>query len=279
MIPRADANRRGTRYTNNTYLYGTDGRCQASDWSASACTTFRGGGYDASASKSKTTPSADAHPADASPYNAMTYIADTLKLNDDVSVTNFPMGVAINDLETQSYYPQVTLGMASNSTLLSALKSSGKIASRTYSFFAGRFGRTSSFQSDGAMAFGGYDRAKVTGKQYTTPLTPGTTCSTNMVVSITGIVLNFPNGTDASLFDGSRSESINACIAPSLPVFMNLPLKPYFAKWLTLSNSSLTVFDLGRSVGLNFWNMRYLPGYTPYVTHLTQCGVASLPLN
>ncbi len=251
------------RYTSNTYLYGTDGRCESSDWSASTCTTFRGGAYDSSASKTKKTASENAISPDPSPYNAMTYVTDTLRLDDDTSLLDFPMGVAINDLGTQGYYPQMTLGLATNSTLLNALKVSGKIASRTYSFFAGKFGATSSAQMSGAMAFGGYDKAKVTGKKYTTPLTLGSSCSTNMVVTITDIQLNFPNGTNASIFDGSRSSSITACISPSLPVFMNLPLNPYFSKWLKLSNSSLDVFDLGRSVGLNFWNMRYYPGYTP----------------
>ncbi|KAK3898020.1 aspartic peptidase domain-containing protein [Staphylotrichum tortipilum] len=251
-------------YTNNTYLYGTDGRCKADDWSAAACTTLRGGAYDASASKTQKTPSTDAYPPDSSPYNAMRYISDTLKLNDNVSVPFFPMGVAINDLETQGYYPQMTFGIGTNSTLLNTLKSSGKIASKTFSYFAGRFGGTKDAQMDGAVAFGGYDKAKVKGQRYTTPMMHGTACSTNMVVTIIDIVLNFRNGTNASLFGGSQSESMVACLAPSVPVFMNLPLDPYFSNWLTLSNSSLSVGDLYRSVGINFWNMRYHTGYKPY---------------
>lgn len=193
----------------------------------------------------------------------MKYVADTLNLNDDTSLPDFPMGVALNDFGLQSYYPQMTLGLGINSTLLNVLKSSGKIASRTFSFFAGRMGGIPSAQMEGSMLFGGYDKAKVTGRKFTSPFTPGIQCSTNMVVAITDIVLNFPNGTNVSIFEDTRSQSITACIIPSLPVFMNLPLDPYFANWLSLSNSSLDIFDMGRSVGLNFWNMRYFPGYTP----------------
>ncbi|KAH6616214.1 aspartic peptidase domain-containing protein [Chaetomium sp. MPI-SDFR-AT-0129] len=255
--------------SNNTYLYGTDGHCQDSSWSALACTTYRGGNYDGSASKTQTTPSKDAYPPDHSPFNEMEYVADTLRLNTDTSIANFPMGVVINDLEQQGYYPQMTLGVGSNSSLLHALKASGKIASRTFSFFAGRFGGVASAQIDGAMAFGGYDKAKVTGKKYTLPLTSGTACDTNMVVTITDIELNFPNGTDVSLFEGSRSESITACIAPSLPVFINIPLDPYFTRWLEVSDDRLDISDLDRSHGLNFWNMRYRPGQTPFSGDVT----------
>lgn len=254
---------RPARYTNNTYLYGTDGGCKSDGWSKSACTTLRGGAYDSSASKSQKAAATEAYPPDSSPYNAMRYVTDTLKLNDNVSVSDFAMGVAINDLETQGYYPQMTFGMGTNSTILNALKSSGKIASKTFSFFAGRFGATKEFQMDGAVAFGGYDKAKVKGQRYTTPMMHGTACTSNMVVTITDIVLNLRNGTNASLFGGSQSESMVACLAPSLPVFMNMPLKPYFSNWLALSNNTLGVEDLYRSVGINFWNMRYHTGYKP----------------
>lgn len=82
-----------------------------------------------------------------------------------------------------------------------------------------------------------------------------------MVVTIRDIELNFPNGTDASLFTGSEAESITACIKPSLPALMDLPLDPYFAEFLSLTNRSLVVFQTDRSTGLNFWNERYFPGY------------------
>lgn len=250
------------RYSSNTYVYGTDGRCD-SGWTPSACQTFRGGAFDKSASKSLGTPSTDAYPADASPYNAMTYITDTLQLSSDTSLPNFPLGIPINDLGTQAYYPQMTLGLASNSTLLNALKASGKIASRTFSFFAGKMGATAATQSEGGMVFGGYDKSKVTGKQYTSPMATGQSCSTNLVVTITDIQLNFPNGDNESLFSGSQSDSITACLSPSLPVFMNLPLQPYFNKWLELSDSNLTIYQMNRAVGINFWNMRYPPGAKP----------------
>jgi hypothetical protein len=195
----------------------------------------------------------------------MEYVSDTLKLSDDVSLEGFTMGVALNDLDTQGYYPTMTFGVGTASTLLNTLKSSGKIASRTFSFFAGRFGAVAAAQSDGGMVFGGYDKAKVTGQKYTYPLTRGTGCGTDMVVVISDIQLNFPNGTNASLFEGSQSESITACLKPSLPVFMNIPLKPYFERWLAMTDKNVDIFTLQRSTGINFWNMRYPAGITPYV--------------
>jgi hypothetical protein len=234
------------------------------EWSKSACQTFRGGFYNSSASDSKSTPSADAYPADSSPFNEMTYVTDALKLNDDTSLRDFPMGVVINELEsTQGYFPQMTLGLGTKSTLLDALKSSGKIASRTASFFAGRLGGVSSDYTEGAMAFGGYDKAKVKGKKHTAPLRPGTSCSSDMVVTITDLELNLRNGTNASLFDGSKSQSMTVCIEPSLPGFMSLPLEPYFSKWLKLSEPPTDIFALDRSFGLNFFTMRYRPDGTP----------------
>ncbi|KAK3291752.1 aspartic peptidase domain-containing protein [Chaetomium fimeti] len=261
-----------SRTVNNTYLYGTDGHCGGWEpgFTRVGCTTLRGGAYDSSKSESPKTPPRDSYPSDPAPFNQMEYVAETLKLNSDTSVLDFPMGVATDDLGKQAYYPQMTLGLGSNSTLLNALKASGKIASRTFSFFAGRFGRIPSGHVDGAVAFGGYDKAKVTGRGHTFPFSRGSVgCESDMVVSISDIELNFPDGTDMSLFEGSRSQSITTCISPSLPVFMNMPLRPYVEKMLALSNESLTIFDLQRSTGLNFWNLRYLPGYTPYNGDMT----------
>ena len=75
------------------------------------------------------------------------------------------------------------------------------------------------------------------------------------------LVLNFPNGTDASIFPRSKSSAVSMCITPSLPALMRLPLEPYVETLLGLTNTSSTSLD--RSLGLYFWNFQYKAGTSP----------------
>ncbi|ERS94881.1 hypothetical protein HMPREF1624_08779 [Sporothrix schenckii ATCC 58251] len=271
---------------NNSFVYGTDGHCTP-DLSSAACTTFRGGAYDAFSSSSRTVPAAAAHPVDAAPYSSVSYAADTVVLNATSSsvqnatastrltLTGFPMGVPLNDLGQQGYHPMNAVGLGFNSTLLSAFKASGRIASRTWSMFWGRDGADQTGQMDGVFVLGGYDSAKVVAAQkYTLPLAgAASVCSSRMVLSITDLVLNFANGTNASLFPRAASTALQACITPDYPVLMTLPANPYFQALETLTNTSIPA----RSQGLAFFANRYLPGAAPYTGDLTltfQSGLA-----
>ena len=77
----------------------------------------------------------------------------------------------------------MSLGSGSNSTILNALKASGQIASRSWSLFWGRTGATTNTQLKGSFVFVGYDRAKVSGANYTRSFSSSkSSCSTSMLV-------------------------------------------------------------------------------------------------
>lgn len=197
----------------------------------------------------------------------MTRVADTLRLNANISMDALPMGVALSDWGVQAYTPMMAIGLGTNSTLLNALRASGRIASRSYSYFWGRTipggaGR----ELDGSVVFGGYDRAKVAGSTaFMQPLSAAEPeCPSQMVVTIADVVLNFANGSDASLFPSSSSHSaaMAACLTPGLSTLMRLPLDPYFAAMMDLTKND--VYGMGRSLGIYYWNMRYeTTGYEP----------------
>jgi len=244
------------RPLNNTYVYGGTGYCNAINqgWSDTGCLTMRGGIYNSAASTSRQTIGSSASPSDAAPFNQMSYVSDTLKLNSDVSLTNITIGVAQNDLGQQGYHPQTAIGLGPNSTVLAALKKSGRIAANAYSFFWGRTGANSNAQWDGNFVFGGYDRAKTTGQKFTSPLTySNQACSSGMIVTIVDMELNFPNGTSASMFPAAKTTAMSACIFPDFPALMTLPLDPYFDNFQTLTNTSIS----NRTLGQNFFNMIY----------------------
>ncbi|KAI8299688.1 hypothetical protein K4K59_002093 [Colletotrichum sp. SAR11_240] len=89
-------------------------------------------------------------------------------------------------------------------------------------------------------------------------------CSSQLVVQITDLTLNFVNGTNVSLFSPSTNSRvvIPTCLNPTLPVMMQLPLKPWFNNWMIATNHSID--DMRNSLGYYWWNMRYLPEDKPY---------------
>lgn len=154
----------------------------------------------------------------------------------------------------------MALGLGLKSSVLNTLYTTGKIASRSWSMFWGRTGGTEDTQLDGNFLLGGYDRAKTTGQNYTRALTPAdSSCTTKMLVTITDIQINFPNGTDASLFGSSQSAAMTACIVPEYPVLMTLPSDPYFDNFEILTNASI----IDRSFGLYYYGLTYDDHVTP----------------
>ncbi|CAK7199861.1 hypothetical protein SEUCBS139899_002547 [Sporothrix eucalyptigena] len=70
-----------------------------------------------------------------------------------------------------------------------------------------------------------------------------------LVVTITDTVLNFVNGSDASIFPSSSSTAITACLTPAHSTLMWMPFDPYFDKMMNLTNNS--IYDMGRSSGVS----------------------------
>ena len=197
-------------------------------------------------------------------YPQVTHVADTLTLNDNVTLGSFPLSVALSDWGAQAYTPMMGVGLGTNSTLLNVLRSTGKIASRNYSYFWGlTVAGTSAGSLDGSVVFGGYDKAKVTGDKYIQAMTDNVAeCPSQLLVTVSDIVLNFANGTDASIFPKSKPTSFSACLTPGLSTLMRLPLVPYFDNMMALTRND--VLKMGRSLGVYYWNMRYeAAGYTP----------------
>jgi hypothetical protein len=144
------------------------------------------------------------------------------------------MGMPGYDYAAQ-FDTQNNIGFGVNSTFLNALQAAGKIASRSYSWWWGRTGATEDAQMDGAIVFGGYDRAKVTGKPYTQNLIPPeVNCQSGMRMTISDLILNFPNGTLASIL---QHKQISACLQPDFPVLMTLPTDPYYETFEQLTNT------------------------------------------
>ncbi|KIH93389.1 hypothetical protein SPBR_04181 [Sporothrix brasiliensis 5110] len=253
---------------NNTLLYGTDGYCLAGSPGAGP---WANAGLSANAYLYD---GANDTVLGGSTYPKFTHVADTLRLNSNVTLDGFPMSIALSDWGEQAYTPMMGIGLGTNSTLLNLLASSGQIASRSWSYFWGRTtvpggASGTSEQLGGSVVFGGYDRAKVTGAKYTQSMTTTEpNCPSQLLVTITDIVLNFANGSEASLFPASSSAAMTACLTPALPTLMWLPLDSYFNTMLDLTNNS--IYAMGRSVGIYYWNMRYEPsGFDPYDGDLT----------
>ncbi|OTA79564.1 hypothetical protein M434DRAFT_402045 [Hypoxylon sp. CO27-5] len=243
---------------NTSFVYGIDGHCtfKRDAPTRDGCTTIRGGAYDAFASKTRQTAYPDDFQTENAPFPETSLAADNLKINEDLTLAEFPLGVALNDWGAEGYHPMASIGLGTNSTFLNKLQESGKIASRTWSFFWGRNGGSSTSQMDGSLVLGGYDRAKLSsGERYLETLQNSTSpCATQMIVTITDMVLNFPNGTDVSIFPGSLSTALRACIVPDYPVLMTLPTEPFVNNFFELTGGA---GDHERSFGINYFALRY----------------------
>jgi hypothetical protein len=146
------------------------------------------------------------------------------------------------------------LGFGQNSSIFRALLSTKQIASRSWSMFWGLEGPNRLSQLDGSFVLGGFDQAKVNGPNYTQPLANDDQCDTRMLVTISDLILNFVNGTDVSLFNGTRNTALKACVDPSYPVLMTLPIQ-YFKVFQNFTNQANSGFN--RTFGLPFYSMVY----------------------
>ncbi|KAJ9217645.1 hypothetical protein DTO166G4_827 [Paecilomyces variotii] len=250
---------------NHSFVYGTDGFCGDS-WSEAACQTFRGGEYNASASTTHQDATAQPDLTESSPYPTFSWVTDTFKLGSNSTLSNFPIGIPQADWGEQGYHPQAALGLGKNSTILNALYTGSYIASRSWAMFWGQTGATASTQQDGNFVFGGFDRAKVSGQNYTSDLNYNDSdCPTGMFVTVTDMILNFANGSSASLFDGFQSSAMSACIVPDYPVLMTLPFEPYFEKFQMFTNQLIQE----RSYGIYYYGMLYSDVSDMYTGDLT----------
>lgn len=143
------------------------------------------------------------------------------------------------------YETQAQLGLGLNSSLLHELKDAGKIGSRSYSVYQGREG---SDKAQGSLVLGGFDQALVgTAKNYTRNLIYEGDCNSGIRVTFSKVVLNFRNGTDASLFE-TASGGLSACLKPSFPGLMTMPP----THWKRFQELTDTPEDLDRTYDINY---------------------------
>ncbi|PSK59353.1 hypothetical protein B9Z65_3677 [Elsinoe australis] len=275
---------------NNTYVYNAqDPKC-APGTPQALCLTYRGGFYDRTASSTQQASNANASGGDpfdqiqaregwstANNPNIAQWSTDDFQLNQNTTMSRFPLGVLQVDSGEVQYAPQHILGLGRNSTILSALKSARRIASRSWGMYYGKIGVTPAGQLDGSFVIGGYDRAKTQGRGATSALGEVGRCPSEMIVTISGLLLNFPNGTDVDTFAGS-SRAFQACIVPNFPLLMTMP-SDFFASLDRLWGSST---NGQRSTGVNFWGAAYDPEQgLPYYGDLTlqvSTGGQTLPI-
>ena len=149
-----------------------------------------------------------------------------------------------------------TLGLGSNSTFLINLVKAGKIPSRVWSLFWGRVGGPNTM--DGSVILGGYDREKVTGRNYTQRLdySDASGCWTGMKITVSAIEANFWNGANENVLDGPLS----VCIVPQRQHLLEAP-SPVLDKFNTVTSMRSNETD----EGLQWFDQILSSGFPTYV--------------
>ena len=229
---------------NNTVIYDNTSECGGT--TALQCETVRGGTFDedksstwqASISQDKSGASPDPN-AD---VGSDLWGSDNFDVNSSFSLPKFPFAIA-----RTSDYPMNSIGLGLNSTFLNALNASAAISSRTWGVFMGLAGAIPAQQMDGSLIIGGYDAAKVVGPNITQNFTIDQGCSSNLIVNVTDITMNLPNGSTVDILP----TGIKACIRPDYPI-----LSFSDSVWRTFSGAAGGAY-LNRSYGLNVWGVDY----------------------
>lgn len=209
----------------------------------SQCLTMRGGTYDIFASSTASEKddvfaaggdSNDTARVEGTHIWDSAWATEQLKMG-NVTLDDFPIGMPgfdVNDI----YDTQANIGLGRNSTLLNALYDAGHISSRTYSFWWGLNSASASKAMDGQLVLGGYDAAKVSGPNITRELLPPTVgCGSGMVLTITNMILGFPNGTKADMIFPSI---LSACIRIDYPSFATPRYDPFVERFENLTGTS-----------------------------------------
>ncbi|KAF1980938.1 acid protease, partial [Aulographum hederae CBS 113979] len=266
---------------NNTWIFDSHGFCY--DGSTEAyCHSYRGGQFEEDESSTlriaKNQTAAGATPGDGTTLKNQSWAIDSIQLNSNTSINNFGFGVAGMDWGG-NIHSQNTIGLAQNSSLLWAMRSTGKIGSLTWSWFWGLAGYGEGARMDGSLVLGGYDGAKAKGRNYTNHINRFGKCPTGMIVTMSQIILNFPNGTTTDML---RQNSVSACLLPDFPLLMLIGYEngPYQhfeddtqTHWLNVPGQEAAPL---RSFGVDFWGMLYSPDnvYEGDMTIILDSGLA-----
>lgn len=181
---------------------------------------------------------------------------DTLEFATDEPLEAFPIGIPRQRWD-RGYTSLHALGVGSNSTYLRALVDANRIAAKVWSIFWGRMWGANSLM-DGSIVFGGYDRAKVIGRNLTQNLDFGSAgCWTGMRLNIRDIRVNPRSGSDKSLFPPNTV--LPVCLVPQRQLLLEAPADIYS----NFENATLTS-NIGLSFGLH-WGAHLFDTGTEYV--------------
>lgn len=207
------------------------------------CYTIRGGFYQPSKSTTNTGsidgPAAGGDPTDVSCAHRESHLycdwtEDTLTLG-NATLDSFLVGMP-GFGAGEDFVTQPNIGLGRNSTILNALRAAGQIKSRTYSYWWGVNNAVSSRSVDGQLVFGGYDAAKIMGPNITRKLRePTVSCPSGMYLTITNMILDFPNGTTADML---APTALSACVRLDWPTVVSIPHEPFVARFESLTNTS-----------------------------------------
>lgn len=240
-----------SRNFNTTWLWNTTQLDLHGCNSDVVCTTVAGGLYDERSSPSATGVIGSDLVLDSHAQGG--YALDTLSINGSLnaSLPRYPVGM----VGWTDQLAQNTLGLGQSSTFLNVLINKGFVASRSWSFFWGLFGGDASTTMEGALTIGGYDVAKIADKDnnFTSALGYFDKCPSGLTITVSDMILNFPNGTNASML--GKATGITACLGPESEHVISIP-NTWFNTFETLTNTHNTG---NRSQGFNFWNVKYPP--------------------
>ncbi|KAK5119656.1 hypothetical protein LTR85_007485 [Meristemomyces frigidus] len=247
-------------FLNDTWVFNTSAPFCLNGTTNSQCLTQRGGEYDPGSSSTAHAglnvyaaggDSSDTDREQATHIWYNSWATDSLVL-DNTTMPDFPIGMAGFDFGGR-FDTQANIGLGTNSTILTALKDAAHISSRTYSYWWGIESTSSAVAMDGQIVFGGYDAAKTTGPNVTQTILPWTlACPSGMYVTVTSLLLDFPNGTTADILSPS---TLSACLQPDFPVVMSLRNEPFYERFETLTDT----YYVNRTLG-TYW---YAPVYEP----------------
>jgi hypothetical protein len=184
---------------------------------------------------------------------------DELKAEGGASIGDIAFGISQEDLDS-FYKPQGSIGLGRDSSLLRTLKETGRIGANAYSLFWGLASGPKERQTNGSLLLGGVDEA-LTGtgtENFASTLTYDFGCSTGMLVAVNDIELNWPNGTDTSIFEDSKSTVMQACLQPDFPGLMTLPRK-HWEVFLQQAGGKYPGGQESRTFGINFFTMQFAP--------------------
>lgn len=249
-----------SRFLNDTWVYNSSAPFCFNGTTDAQCYTQRGGQYTLSDS-STAQHFQDVYAAGGDPTDTFRQIqthiwysdwaTDDLRLG-NTTLGDFPIGMPGFDIGEQ-FDTQGNIGLGQNSTVLNALKAANHISSRSYSYWWGKNSAAPGNAMDGQIVFGGYDAAKVTGPNLTEKLLPWSlTCPSGMMITISSLLLGFPNGTKADMLSPSV---IPACLQPDFPVLITPKYEPYFEAFINFTNTNY----INNSIGVYWWTPLYDP--------------------